>query len=195
MKHGHCRATFVIGATLVSLLAGTEIAQAQSLADVAKQEEARRKAVKKPAKVYTNGSLTPVPGEVIPTPPAPRPEGEAQPESVPGAEPAKDTPSADEATSDPKQTPGYWKKRMVDAVEARDNNQLMIDALQSRVNALLTDFTNRDDPAQRALIAADRQKALDELERRKKEQEQLEKAILDLEDEARRAGVPPGWLR
>src|SRR5262245_49777385 len=43
---------FVVCALMVPSLAG-----AQSLADVAKQEEARRKAVKEPGKVYTNTDL------------------------------------------------------------------------------------------------------------------------------------------
>ena len=67
--------------------------------------------------------------------------------------------------------------------------------MQSRINALTADFTARDDPAQRAAIAGDRQKALDELARLKKAIVDGKKAIADLEEEARRASVPPGWLR
>ena len=36
--------------------------------------------------------------------------------------------------------------------------------MQTRINALTTDFVNRDDPAQRAVIEHDRQKALAELD-------------------------------
>jgi hypothetical protein len=38
-------------------------------------------------------------------------------------------------------------------------------------------------------------KALAELERVRGDIEAQEKAVTDLEEEARRAGVPPGWLR
>jgi hypothetical protein len=69
------------------------------------------------------------------------------------------------------------------------------EALQSRINALSTDFVNRDDPYQRAKVAEDRQKALAELERVKGDIEKANKAIADIEEEARKAGVPPGWLR
>jgi hypothetical protein len=69
------------------------------------------------------------------------------------------------------------------------------EAFQSRVNALTTDFVNRDDPYQRAQIAVDRQKALAELERVKTEIVRLKQQIADIEEEARQAGVPPGWLR
>ena len=68
--------------------------------------------------------------------------------------------------------------------------------MQTRINALTTDFVNRDDPAQRAVIERNRQKALAELAQ--PDEERLpddKKAIADFEEEARRAGVPPGWLR
>ena len=68
-------------------------------------------------------------------------------------------------------------------------------ALESRINSLTADWSARDDPAQRALLARDRQNAIAELERMKKEREAQEKAIKDIEEEARQAGVPPGWLR
>ena len=76
-----------------------------------------------------------------------------------------------------------------------DRDQIYVDALQSRVNALSTDFVNRDDPVQRAQVASDRQRALGELERLKRQIADEKQAIADLEEEARRAGVPPGWLR
>ena len=78
---------------------------------------------------------------------------------------------------------------------ARSARRCSRDSLQSRINALTTDFVNRDDPAQRAKIEADRKAALAELERVKKELDEQTKAITAIEDEARRAGVPAGWLR
>jgi hypothetical protein len=72
---------------------------------------------------------------------------------------------------------------------------MFAEALQSRVNGLTADFTARDDPAQRAVVANDRQKALAELDRVKNDIVQQTKAIADIQEEARRAGVPPGWLR
>ncbi len=191
MKNGRYR-TVIAAVVLVAagLAAWPGVAAAQSLAEIARQEEARRKAIKKPSKVYTNGSLKSVPGEVIPTPPAPKPEqGETPPAAGEGQPPAGEPPA------DPRGTRESWKQRYDAAVEERDNNALMIDALQSRINGLLADFTARDDPAQRSVIAADRQKALDEFERRRKMQVTLEKAVADIEEDARRAGVPPGWLR
>jgi hypothetical protein len=72
---------------------------------------------------------------------------------------------------------------------------MFAEALQTRINSLSADFVNRDDPAQQAVIARDRQRSLGELDRLKKAIEDGRKAIAGLEEEARRAGVPPGWLR
>ena len=71
----------------------------------------------------------------------------------------------------------------------------MAQALQNRVDGLWTEFTGRDDPAQRAVIEESRQAALAELENTSAEIEDLTQQIADIEDEARRANVPPGWLR
>jgi hypothetical protein len=76
-----------------------------------------------------------------------------------------------------------------------ERTRMFAEALQTRINALTTDFVNRDDPAQRAVIEQERNKALAELARLQKDVEAKTKAIADIEDEARRAGVPPGWLR
>ncbi len=73
--------------------------------------------------------------------------------------------------------------------------QTFSEALQSRINALTADFVNRDDPAQRNVVAADREKSLAELERVRQEIAQQQKALTALQDEARRTGVPAGWVR
>ncbi len=200
MTHRACRLPRILAAILVCVMGVVTIASAQSsLAAAAKAEDTRRKTLKTPAKVYTNSTLPAAPAEAS-TPPAAqapaRPEGgEEGAAAVPGAPAAPAVPAAESPAADARRTPDYWKKRMADAVAERDANQLMLDALQSRINGLWADFTARDDPAQRTVIANERQKALDEFERRKKRQSELVKAITDLEDEARRAGVPAGWLR
>ncbi|MGE4055469.1 MAG: hypothetical protein AB7F99_11785, partial [Vicinamibacterales bacterium] len=101
------------------------------------------------------------------------------------------SPSDDEAPKDR----AYWNGRMASLRETLARNQILAEALQSRVNALTTDFVNRDDPLQRAAIAADRDRAVAELERLRKQLAADEEAISDLQTEARRANVPAGWLR
>ena len=178
---------------LVTVAAPPVQVAAQSLADVARQEEARRKTTKPARKVYGNGDLrsdgpsTPPSTPAAGTPPA---AGAQTPNAAAGAKPqdadAKDKEAKDQA---------YWSERMRTARSALDRSKIFADALQSRINALTTDFVNRDDPAQRAQIELERQRAVAELDRVKKETAEQTKAIADIEEEARKAGVPPGWLR
>ena len=89
----------------------------------------------------------------------------------------------------------YWRDRMKKLQDQLQRDRVYAEALQSRINALTTDFVNRDDPAQRGVVAADRQQAVDELDRLKKSIAETTKAIPALEEEARQANVPAGWLR
>lgn len=168
---------------------------AQSLGDVARQEQERRKTVAKPGKVYTNDTLRPTPTPVSPasaaTPPAAEtpssePSQGQTPASAPAPAQAADTTRKDEA---------YWKGRIQAERDALDRAKVLFDALQSRVNGLQADFTNRDDPAARAVIANERQRALLELDRTKLEVANRTKAIAAIQEEARRAGVPAAWYR
>ncbi len=164
------------------------VPHSQTLAEVAKAEEARRKGVRKPARVYTNGSLTPditKGGAAAPAPAIPD-AGNKSP-AAPGTPPAPDAAAVKDQA--------YWAGRMKAAQAQLERSQILMDSLQSRINALTTDYVNRDDPAQRAKIETDRRAALVELDRVRKDVDDSGKAIKALEDEARRAGVPPGWLR
>jgi hypothetical protein len=88
-----------------------------------------------------------------------------------------------------------WRARIADARDQIKRSRMFAEALQSRINALNADFSARDDPAQRSAIGAQLNEALAELERVRGEIEAQEQGVSDLEEEARRAGVPPGWLR
>ena len=173
---------------------------AQSLADVARKEEERRKEIKTPAKVYTNSDL----GGVAPAPQTTKPETAKPPISDAaatadgagkvGGKDAKERVDGDTDKPAAKDR-AYWAGRMKAMTADLDRNQTYADALQTRINALTADFSARDDPAQRSVIGRDRQKSLDELERLKKTVQANRKALADLQEDARRTGVPPGWLR
>ena len=89
----------------------------------------------------------------------------------------------------------YWRERITAARTTLSRARLFAESLQSRINALSADLVNRDDPAQRQKLAEDRQLALDELARVTEEIAGVTQQIADIEDEARRLRVPPGWLR
>jgi hypothetical protein len=176
------------------LISATGPVFAQSLGDLAKKEEERRKKIPEPAKVYTNKDLGSAPSPSTP-PPAPAPGAAAAPtpDAPSDAAKEKEAPAAKEKESGKDQA--YWAGKLKSLRDEVARNQTYAEALQSRINALQTDFVNRDDPAQRSVIERNRQKALSELARLNKSIADGKKSIADLEEEARRAGVPPGWLR
>ena len=179
-------------ALLTVALAWATAASAQSLADLARKEESRRKQLKQPSKVLTNKDLRPT-DHPPPPPPAATTTPAPAPGAGPDAPPAKSPGDLDEEQAEKDEQ--AWRQKMKDARLALERNQMYADALQSKINALWADFTARDDPAQRAQIELERKRALAEQERVKGEIEAQKKAVADLEEEARKAGVPPGWIR
>ena len=175
---------------------------AQSLGDLAKKEQERRKAAPPATKTYTNEDLK----KVVPFPGADataadkaalKPGDSAKPDAAKPGDPAKPTEVKPDAvvSAEPAKDEKYWRGRITAVRDDIRRNEMFRDALQSRINGLSADFAGRDDPNQRAAIADDRQKALAELARVTQEIEKANKTIGEIEDEARRAGVPPGWLR
>ena len=194
-KIGRMKLSAVAAGVLSCVLASTAVPSAQ-LGDVAKKEVERRKAVQSSGKTYTNDTLKPAPEPSS----APDASGTPSPDPAQGASapPSSTTPAPPRVSADPaerKKDEAQWRERIKAERDALDRAQAFAEALQSRINALNTDFVNRDDPAQRNVIAADRDKALAEMARLKKEIADRTKAIATIQDEARRAGVPAGWVR
>jgi hypothetical protein len=181
----------VVLIAVAAITASVLAANAQTLGEVARQEAARRKDVKAPVKVFTNENLKGVPPAAPPAAPGEPGAKPAAPATAAEAEAPVEKPEAPAPTK----APEYWRKRMADARQASDRNAFLLEAVQSRINALTTDFYARDDPYQRDQLWAERQKNLNALENMKKLQAELEKKIADIEEEARRANIPPGWLR
>lgn len=170
---------------VLMLGSGIATARAQSLADVAHKEEERRKTAKPATRVLTNKDLVAVTAPPL-TPPSDAKPPDAATTAKPAAPPADEGPVKDQA---------YWSGRMKELRTQLDRDQTYSEALQTRINSLSADFVNRDDPAQRSVIERDRQRAVNELARLTKAITDGKQAVADLEEEARRAGVPPGWLR
>jgi hypothetical protein len=187
---------FVLCAILIATAAPLP---AQSLADVARAEEARRKTVKGQAKVYTNDTLRGADGGEPPAAP-PTASASSSPANTaavdaaakPGSpQPNAPAPAAADGAKDEK----FWRDRLAAARDALARSQTFAEALQTQINGLYTEFVNMNDPAQRALIEQKRLAAIAEQDRVKGDITRQTKALADIEDEARRANVPAGWLR
>jgi hypothetical protein len=188
------RRLLLVPALVVALLAPA-IAYAQAtptLGELARKEEERRKALKAASTVVLTDRDVPR----ATTPPAPAaPAGDApgeKPAEAPGGKPAE---PAGEKAQEPVKDEAWWKERITRAREELRRNEMFADALQTRINAFATDFASQDDPYRRAEIAQQRATAIAELDRVKVDLDANRKAMAAIEEEARRASVPPGWLR
>jgi len=206
----HRMKSSAIAGILLCVLATTPGLSAQ-LGSVAKKEAERRKTAPS-GKVYTNDSLSPAPAPSS----APATSGS---DAAPAASSSSDTDKSatDKSTTDKsaadttdkaapskqvsadpaerKKEEAEWRERIKNEREALDRAKSYADALQIKINALNTDFVNRDDPVQRAAIAAERDKSLAEMDRLKKEIAEHTKKIAAIQEDARRAGAPAGWVR
>ena len=192
-------------AVLLASVGLPALARAQSkpsLATVAREESERRKTSKEAKKVITAKDLPESAQRPATAGPSPAASGAAAQASTdgagsgaaasdPAAGPAQkgDAPAADDAKSE-----AYWHTRMASARENLRRTQVIYDALQARLGGLTADY-NQSDLFERNKYLDARQNTAEESDRIKKELEQLKKAISDTEEDARKAGVPPGWLR
>jgi hypothetical protein len=183
------------------VLIGLVPVRAQTLAEAARREEARRKAIANPSKVYTNADLKPVPRPSAPPAADEKKSSDDKKDAADtdtkdgNAKTAKDEKGAKEPAKEPVKDRAYWADRLKTLQEQLARDETYAEALQSRINALTTDFINRDDPAQKRVLEQTRLTALAELDRLKQRIPDDKKALADFQEDARRAGVPPGWLR
>lgn len=166
-------------------------ASGQTLGDAAREAQARRKTVKSPGKVYTNDSLRSEPPPAQSTP-APPPTTTATPPSQSGVAPGDDKAKAADQSGKDEAT---WRERVKAERDALARAETFAAALQSQINGLYAEFTACQAPPQCNQISANRQKSMAELDRVKREVETHTKNIADIQEEARKAGVPAGWVR
>jgi len=178
----------------------------QSLAELAKKTAEQRNANKageqktsdtsaqsSPKKVYTNKDLKDEPASLTvagsaPAPPADKPSStaKAEPDEITRAAEYRQTAKKDEA---------YWKARMRDLQSALDTDQIRLAAMESRVASLSADLNLSGIVTERLALRREREEAATEVARLKAAVLADTKAISTAEEEARRASVPPGWLR
>jgi hypothetical protein len=173
----------VVGSVVAGVLMfGVGSASAQGLADVAKKEEARRKEIKKPAKVYTDADVekyAPAPGAQAAAATVTNLDANGKPLGLDAA--AKGLPT-DEAG---------WRARIQNARDGIDRNRLLLSALeqQGRAAARRAGTPEGDEPADDGSARAA------EVKRLKAEMDAFRATLANAEEDARQAGVPPGWVR
>ncbi len=171
-------------ATCLGIIAS---AAGQSLADVARTAEAARNtsASRPRTKVYTNKDLSLV--DHLPRPPA---ASNTSPDTVKPTPPS----SGGEPLPDVK-SEAYWRERMRPLRERLENARALADDTKRRAEILMR---SADRCFAIGVVCADYTESLrltDEHKVLVADVEHAERDVAALEEEARRAGVPPGWLR
>ena len=166
---------------LVAALASPLLAQ--SLGEVAARTNKERKGA--PAKVYTNDDLD-----------AERsaPEGQGT-VSTPGtAAAASGSAPAPAPTMEPSER---WRRDGKQRRDAVTRAEAKVAAIQAKIDALMLDRdpVNVMDPNRLQTLEAVKAKTLQDLETAKAELSQAQQALEALEEDARKNGIPPGWLR
>jgi hypothetical protein len=179
--------------SLGAALSAAAPADWQSLGDMARATEAARNATAgRPAvKVYTNKDLPTVDRPSLSPPPA---ANAPEPAGVPAAA----SPTALSAPADTAQfakDETYWRERMRPLRERLDRARALADQTKRRADELMR---AADRCFMIAVVCADYTESLRLSELHKRlvgDVARAERDVTALEEEARRAGVPPGWLR
>jgi hypothetical protein len=154
-----------------------------------KQEEERRKKIPRSRQVITDanvGSFTS----------GGKSYGFVQMESEgPPAEGNIPAVAASANPADEQKQPDFWKRQQAELgtriAELKEN----INGQQGDLNRLWSDFYIKNIPAEQAAIRLQISQLTNQLEQNKLFLSQSEKQLEDFFERARKAGVPPGWLR
>ena len=161
-----------------------EQAPEPSLADVARKVRAERaKVERKPVKVFTNDNLPTGPAGI----------------SIVGAVPAAPTErSGSELAIDPesRHDAQYYARTMARLQAQRDVHQRELSVLQQKLNLAEPQYYSSPDRAlEEQYSRTDLHKLTQEIEDKKQQIADDEKAIADLREQLRQEGGDPGWLR
>src|SRR5262249_44860046 len=136
-----------------------------SIADAAQREALRRQLLPKATHSLTNPD---VPAYRLTEPETPLAETPKSDKDT-KADATKPGDKAEKADKGDTHDEAWWRTRLSTARDAVDHDQMALNALQSQINGLTADFINRDDPGQKAQIEQQRNRALAEQDRMKKQ--------------------------
>lgn len=178
----------VVGTVVVGVLfAGVAASSAQGLADVARKEEARRKEIKAPTKVYTDVDVQKY---------APITTSAQQAATTVTALDASGAPVGQTAAANglPSDEAG-WRARLQNARDGLDRDRLLLSALEQQATRAAMRKQNGAAPAEGETATDDVASRAAEIKRLKTEMDSYRETLANAEEDARKAGVPPGWVR
>jgi chromosome segregation ATPase len=155
-----------------------------------KQEEERRKKLAKSKIVVTDTNVNSIStggkryGFV-------QMESEDSPADETGKPASKEPAKADDQTKKPE----YWQKQQANLQQKIASLKIEIEAAQLQLNGLWSDFYIKNIPAEQEAIRRQIADKTGEMEEKKTLLDESQAQLADLLEKARKAGVPPGWLR
>lgn len=190
-----------LGVVIVAALAAGPL-EAQGLGEAAAKEKRRREEEQKknkgPAKVITTEDLAKV---TATTANAAAPGGLAQDA---GARPREDTAPADETRRDGASPPGEgpggqdeksWRTQAAELRKEIQEAEQKAASAQQENDRLFGEIQRSTDTNEILRLRAEQNKVSADLETAKTELANLRQEWAQFEESARRAGVPPGWIR
>ena len=175
-------------ALILAILAVAVPASAQSLAEIAAKELARRAAIKEPARVITDKDLPAA--RRTATAPAPVSPDDGKP----GASAANPAVRAATETDDNGHDERWWNARAERLLQRLRGATGKLQIASARAGAISAEMTRSGSTAGTAMMRR-LQGAAAEVERWTAEVANARRALEELEEEARKAGALPGWLR
>ena len=154
-----------------------------------KQEEERRKKISKSKQAITDTNVNTVSGSG-------KSYGFVQMESE--GLPVEENISPvfnNENQTDEKKQPDFWKKQQNELETRIAQLKEGINGEQNELNKLWSDFYVKNIPVEQAAIKVQISRLVNQIEQKKLFLSQSETQLEDLYEKARKAGVPPGWLR
>lgn len=115
------------------------------------------------------------------------------PPGTPAAASARTVPASGDAM--PQKDEAWWRARVKQLTEVMARTDATLESLSVELAGLERDIAARDDPAQRSQLVRRRAALVDERQERQRERRAQDASLEALLEEARKAGVPPGWLR
>jgi chromosome segregation ATPase len=164
-------------------------AQAQSIADAARQERERQKSLHS-AIVITNENLKEL------SPSSPSNKENSTPAATPATAAKKDESDSGILKDNKGRDEKYWRETFATARQDLKRAQDVAEVLQLKINDLNTALLRQDDMYNKENILGPQITAAKaQLDDAQKQVAAAQQKISDLEDELRQSGGPPGWAR
>ena len=112
-----------------------------------------------------------------------------------GTPAAEAVPANSENQTDENKQPDFWKKQQIELETQIAQLKENIASEQSELNKLWSDFYNKNIPNEQNAIKIQISQLANQIEQKKLFLSQSETQLVEFFEKARKAGVPPGWLR